>query len=65
MGEWAIVSVSRKQKLNKKSITEADLVGANNVPSPILSTKLFLEAQVYNVEQNILYKEKKITILIQ
>ena len=39
-----IVSVSKKQKLNTKSSTEAELVGTDDASSLILWTKIFLEA---------------------
>ena len=50
MGKVSIVSVSRKQKLNTKIITEADLVGVDDASSLILCTKLFLESQGYKVD---------------
>ena len=58
----SIVSVSRKQKLNTKSSTEAELVGANGISSLILWTKLFMEEQCYPIERNILCQDKKSTI---
>ena len=59
------ISVSRKQKLNTKIITESELVVTNDASSLILRTKFFLEAHGYKVEQNILYQDNKITILLQ
>jgi hypothetical protein len=44
-GEGAVQSISRKQKLNSKSSTESELVGADDVSIMILWTKLFLEEQ--------------------
>ena len=44
MGKGAIVSVLQNQKLNTKSSTEAELVGADDASSLIVWTKLFLEA---------------------
>ena len=41
MGEGAIFSISRKQKLNTRSSTEAELVAADDVVSSIVWTKLF------------------------
>jgi len=65
LGKGAIQSISRKQKLNTRSSTEAELVGADDVSVPILWTKLFLAAQGYDVEQNILYQDNKSTILLE
>ena len=50
-GDGAIQSVLRKQKLNMCSITEAELVGADDVATMILWTKLFLGDQGYHVEK--------------
>ena len=61
----AVVSMSRKQKLNTKSSTEAELVAADNAASMILWTKLFMEAQGYEVKKNILYQDNKSAILLK
>ena len=63
-GRGAVQSISRKQKLNTRSSTEAELVGADDASTPILWTKLFLEAQGYKVKQNILYQDNKSTMLL-
>ena len=42
--------MSRKQKLNTKSSTQAELVGADDILSSLLWTRHFMEAQGY--EQN-------------
>jgi hypothetical protein len=64
-GGGAIQSVSRKQKLNTRSSTEAELVGADDVATMILWTKLFLEDQGYPVEKNILYQDNQSAILLE
>ena len=64
-GRGAIQSLSRKQKLNTKSSTEAELVGADDASTMILWTRLFLEQQGYPIDQNILYQDNKSTILLQ
>jgi len=58
-------SISRKQKLNTRSSTEAELVGADDVAIMILWTKLFMEAQGYEIDKNILYQDNKSTILLE
>jgi hypothetical protein len=44
-GGGVIQSISRKQKLNTRSSTKAELVGADDAATMILWTKLFMEAQ--------------------
>ena len=64
-GKGAVHSLSKRQKLNTRSSTEAELVGADNVATQILWTKHFMEAQGYTIEDNILYQDNKSTILLQ
>jgi hypothetical protein len=64
-GLGAVQTTSRKQKLNTKSSTEAELVGADDLSTMILWTKHFLEAQGYAVEKNILYQDNKSAILLE
>ena len=64
-GGGAIQSISRKQKLNTKSSTEAKLVAVDNVSVMVLWTKLFLQAQGYDVNKNIIYQDNKSAILLK
>ena len=64
-GTGAPISMSRKQKLNTRSSTEAELVGADDAVNMILWTKLFLEEQGYDISQNILYQDNKSAILLE
>ena len=64
MGEGAILSFSRKQKLNTASSTEEELVGIADAPGLIMWVKYFMEAQGYNIDSNILLQDKKSTILL-
>ena len=63
-GGGAAQSISCKQKLNTRSSTEAELVGADDVAAMILWTRLFMEAQGYKINQNVLYQDKKIAMLL-
>ena len=65
MGKGAIQSMSKKQKLNTRSSTEAELVGVDDAATMILWTKLFLEELGYTVDRNILYQDNKSAILLE
>jgi hypothetical protein len=61
-GRGAAMSKSSKQKLNTKSSTEAELVGASYyLPYPIWAKK-FLEAQGYPLNENVFYQDNQSTI---
>jgi hypothetical protein len=61
-GRGAVMSKSSKQKLNVKSSTEAELVGASDyLPYPIWCKK-FLEYQGYVVKENILHQDNESAI---
>ena len=62
MGEGAVMSSSSKQKLNTRSSCEAELVGADDFATQILWTKMFLEAQGYEIKENLLYQDNQSTI---
>ena len=63
-GRGAPITISSKQKLNSRSSTDAELIGADDVMSPMLWTKLFLEAQGIDVKDNVLHQDNKSTILL-
>jgi len=65
VGQGAIQSVSRKQKLNTTSSTTAELVAADDMSTLILWTKLFLEEQGYPIEKNVLYQDNKSAISLE
>ena len=64
-GKGAIASISCKQKLNTRSSTEAELVGADDGATMVLWTKLFMEAQGYTIDHNVLFQDNKSTILLE
>ncbi len=65
MGKGAITSTSRKQGMNTRSSTEAEVVAADEMVGPMLWTKLFLEAQGYPVKENILFQDNRSAILLE
>ena len=54
MGHGAIVSYSRKQKLNTISSTEAELVVVGDIAGPSSWTANFLKAQGYDFKSTLL-----------
>jgi hypothetical protein len=56
---------STKHKLNTRSSTEAELVGADDFMPAICWTRYFMESQGYNIEDNVLYQDNKSSILLE
>ena len=52
LGRGVIMCKSTKQKLNTKSSTEAEVVGASDYLPNTIWAKLFLEAQGYEIKEN-------------
>jgi hypothetical protein len=65
MGQGAVISISRKQGLNTRSSTEAELVAADEVAGTMIWAKLFLQAQGYSVSENVLYQDNRSAILLE
>jgi hypothetical protein len=57
LGVGIINSKSTKQKLNTKSSTESEVVGASDYLPYTIWTKKFLQAQGYNIKTNIFYQD--------
>ena len=51
-GRGVVLCKSSKQKLNTKSSTEAELVGASDYLPNTIWVKMFLASQGYNVKEN-------------
>jgi hypothetical protein len=65
VGKGAIINISKKQKLNTKSSTDSELVGADDISVMIPWTKLFMEAQGCIIDKNILCQDNKSAILLK
>jgi hypothetical protein len=64
-GRGALLSKSTKQKLNTKSSTEAELVGASDYLPNTIWTKYFLEAQGYEIKRNIYNQDNQSAIRLE
>jgi hypothetical protein len=58
---FPIVS-STKQKLNTRSSMESEIVGADDFMPAVCWTRYFMEAQGYQVQDNILFEDNKSAI---
>ena len=65
MGTGAIQSMSRKQKLNTRSSTEAELIGVDDAINMVLWTKLFMDEQGYKIQENKIYQDNMSAILLE
>ena len=65
MGHGATQSSSKKQKVNTRSSTEAELVATDDVLSLVLWTNNFLRAQGFEVTDDIVYQDNKSAMLLE
>jgi Reverse transcriptase (RNA-dependent DNA polymerase) len=65
LGSGGIYSMSRKQKLNTTSSTEAELVAADDIMPQMIWTRNFLMSQGVKVTHNILYQDNRSAMLLE
>ena len=65
LGKWSIYATSTKQRLNTKSLTKAELVKVDDLMPQILWTRMFLKAQGFQVNDNVVYQDKMSTIKLE
>jgi hypothetical protein len=65
LGPGFPIVCSTKQKLNTRSSTETDIVGANDFMPAICWTRYFMKAQGYDVKDSVLFQDKKTSILLE
>jgi hypothetical protein len=58
-------ATSTHQKVNTKSLTEAELVAVDDIVPQVLWTKYFLEAHGYQVPDNVGYQDNQSAILLE
>ena len=61
----SIISISKKKKINTKSLTEAELIGADNAMPQMLWTRYLLEAKGYGIDKDILYQDNMSAMLLE
>ena len=64
-GQGMALSYSWKQKINTKSLTEAELVGVDNTLGYILWACYFMQEQGYNMDPSLLYQDNMSAILLK
>ncbi|KAL7577140.1 hypothetical protein ACA910_019742 [Epithemia clementina (nom. ined.)] len=53
----SIGGTSKKQKVNTRSSTEAEIIGTDDTISQVLWSRLFMEAQGYPIDENIIRRD--------
>ena len=65
LGRGFPIVTSTKQKLNAKSSTEAEIIGADDFMPAICWTRYFMMSQGYKVVDNVLFQDNKSAILLE
>jgi hypothetical protein len=64
LGKGSVYSMSRKQRINTKSSTEAELVGVDDGMPLVIWTRNFITAQGYKIRDNVVYQDNQSTMLL-
>ena len=60
---WVVLlSKCQKQKLNKKTSNEYEIVGVSNYPTNIIWVRMFLEDQGFLIKENIIFQDNQSVI---
>ena len=65
LGKRAIISTSIKQKMNTKSLTETELIAADDMMPHILWKINFLNWQGYNAKDTVIYQDNNSAIMLE
>jgi hypothetical protein len=57
LGKGSVSSMSKKQKINMRSSTEIELVGADDTMPGVMWTRYFMEAQGQDIEESIMLQD--------
>jgi hypothetical protein len=64
LGKGSVYSISRKQRINTKSSTEAELVGVDDGMPLVIWTRNFISAQGYKINDNVVFQDNQSTMLL-
>jgi hypothetical protein len=65
LGRGFPITSSTKQKLNTRSSTETEIVGVDDFMPAVCWTRYFMEAQGYNVADNVVAQDNKASMLLE
>ncbi|MEM9592233.1 MAG: reverse transcriptase domain-containing protein, partial [Pseudomonadota bacterium] len=65
LGKGSVTSSSTRQRINTRSSTEAELVGASDFLPQVLWTRYFLNEQGYGVRENILHQDNQSAMMLE
>eukprot|EP00956_Cyclotella_meneghiniana_P042119 scaffold248363_cov77-Cyclotella_meneghiniana.AAC.2 len=65
LGQGAVMSGSRKQKINSRSSTETEVIGVDDFMPNVLWSLYFLQEQGYGTEHAVIYQDNKSAILLE
>jgi hypothetical protein len=65
LGKGSVYSTSKKQRINTKSSTEAELVGVDDSMPLVIWTRNFLLAQGFDISDNVVFQDNQSAILLE
>jgi hypothetical protein len=65
LGKGSVYSTSRKQRINTKSSTEAELVGVDDSMPLVIWTRNFLMAQGFEIRDNVVFQDNQSAMLLE